>query len=382
MKSGKRILMLLLMFAMLLPLLGCDAEVTEPAITNDAATGTQFTTQESDEEDKSDKPDATVEGEEELIASEDAWKGNVMMRMPIHQLTSRLEDVRTVRFMDNLEDAPADAVDLSENGDGSVLGWMIGTDVYIAGNGGINGENAQGLFYCLSELEVIAFGEAFHTEYTWSMADMFAGCASLKEVDVENLNTSSVYSMANMFSMSVPGDDGQFSLKPSVLTKLDVSGWDTSKVGEMSCMFYGCDQLTELDVSNWNTSNVESMYYMFAGCGKLVELDVSEWDTSAVIFSRGMFCECYSLERLDVSNWNVEEFRFTDDMFRDCRSLRFLDVSKWNTQSIAEAQRMFLDCPAQHTVDLSGWDLSIYMHGDFMNPGTLVNGVPWEELFG
>ena len=50
------------------------------------------------------------------------------------------------------------------------------------------------------------------------------------------------------------------------LTSIDTTGWDTSKVTDMSYMFSDCNSLTSLDVSNWDTSKVTNMSIMFSSC--------------------------------------------------------------------------------------------------------------------
>lgn len=54
-----------------------------------------------------------------------------------------------------------------------------------------------------------------------------------------------------------------------LLTNLDISNFDTSKVTNMSGMFNGCGSLTNLDLSNFNTSNVTDMSNMFYNSGSL-----------------------------------------------------------------------------------------------------------------
>jgi len=49
----------------------------------------------------------------------------------------------------------------------------------------------------------------------------------------------------------------------------------------MGWMFYGCSSLTSLDLSGWDTSKVTNMSSMFYGCSKL-SVDCSNWDVSKV----------------------------------------------------------------------------------------------------
>ncbi|WP_044088143.1 BspA family leucine-rich repeat surface protein, partial [Bifidobacterium bombi] len=70
---------------------------------------------------------------------------------------------------------------------------------------------------------------------------------------------------------------------------LDVSGWDTSQVTDMSHMFAGVSVLTSLDVSHFDTSNVQDMTAMFRESSGLTSLDVSGWDMSHVTSMYSMF---------------------------------------------------------------------------------------------
>ena len=47
------------------------------------------------------------------------------------------------------------------------------------------------------------------------------------------------------------------------ITKIDFSAFDTSKVTDMRCMFWGCKSLQSINVSSFNTENVKDIKYMF-----------------------------------------------------------------------------------------------------------------------
>ena len=68
----------------------------------------------------------------------------------------------------------------------------------------------------------------------------------------------------------------------SQLTSLDVTGFDTSNVTNMSSMFDNCSQLTSIDVTGFDTSNVTNMYKMFYGCSQLTSLDVTNFSMSKI----------------------------------------------------------------------------------------------------
>lgn len=63
-------------------------------------------------------------------------------------------------------------------------------------------------------------------------------------------------------------------------------------------MFGYCSKLTSLDLSNFNTSKVTNMSDMFYGCSKLTSLNLSSFDTSDVTNMSNMFSNCYSLRTI------------------------------------------------------------------------------------
>ena len=121
-----------------------------------------------------------------------------------------------------------------------------------------------------------------------STAWWFHGCRNLTNVDITNLDTSAVTSMAGMFSWCV-------SLK-----SLDVSSFDTKSVTSMDRMFENCSSLKSLDLSSFNTSAVTSMGRMFVFCRSLKSLDLSSFDTSAVTNMVDMFDFSDALETLTL----------------------------------------------------------------------------------
>ena len=76
---------------------------------------------------------------------------------------------------------------------------------------------------------------------------------------------------------------------------IDISGWDTSNVKDMTMMFYGCFDLTDIiGIENMNIDNVECMDYMFSDCRKLDITDkIKNWKVNPKnVRVSGMFREC------------------------------------------------------------------------------------------
>ena len=146
-----------------------------------------------------------------------------------------LEDVYYVSFLSSLKSAPSDAWDMSDAGDGSILAWMSGNNLYVASNGKIApNPNASNMFRRFINLKAINFGDSFDTSNVTNMSYMFSSCRSL--------------------------------------TNLDLSCFNTSKVMNMSQMFDGCENLVYLDLSYFHASSATTTTNMFKNCDMLKAL--------------------------------------------------------------------------------------------------------------
>ncbi|MBO4249653.1 MAG: BspA family leucine-rich repeat surface protein [Paludibacteraceae bacterium] len=124
---------------------------------------------------------------------------------------------------------------------------------------------------------------------------------------LENLNTSQVTNMSNMFSGCCE------------LTELDLSHFNTEKVVWMTCMFAYCKKIQALDLSSFKTTNVKHMRSMFRGCNALTSLDVSHFDISKVINMDYMFYDCPNLTTIYCDeDWSKYPSVSSTNMFTDC----------------------------------------------------------------
>ena len=194
----------------------------------------------------------------------------------------------------------------------------------------------------------VVFDVSFASARPKSCNSWFMECEKLEAIDgIENLNTSKVTDMWNMF----------YNCKS--LTSLDLKTFDTHNVLSMSYMFFGCNNLTYLNVSSFDTSNVGSMMWMFAGCWKLTNLSVSNFDMHRVRYMTGMFSSCKGLTHIDVSKFNTENVKRMQAVFQDCENLSSLDLSGFNTSKVNDIASMFNSCKSLTSLDLSNFDTQL-----------------------
>ena len=206
---------------------------------------------------------------------------------------------------------------------GEIYAYRKGNVIYIAPAGGVDKvmyapKNSAYLFdsrYAGTVVESLTSisFDNLNTSKVTNMSSMFYQCKSLTSLDLRNFDTGNVTDMSYMFYMF----NGN-----TALTKLDLSSFNTSKVTTMMGMFQGCTLLPELDVSNFNTSNVTNMQSMFETCKGLTTLDLSSFNVSPSCTKASMFEKCTALKTIYASqDWAVEGNSTGMNMFKDCTSL-------------------------------------------------------------
>ena len=152
---------------------------------------------------------------------------------------------------------------------------------------------------------------------------------NILDIDLSNFDTSKVTDMRCMF------------YGMSNLTTLNLSNFDTSQVTGMGCMFSKMSSLTSLNLSNFDTSKVTDMYAMFSGMSNLTTLNLSSFDTSNVTDMYAMFSSMYNLTTLDISSFNTSKVTNMSEMFCDVYNLTTLDLSNFDTSQVTNMQHMF-----------------------------------------
>ena len=180
------------------------------------------------------------------------------------------------------------------------------------------------LAYDCSNIKSVVFEPSFKQARPKSTAYWFYHAQLLESiVGLENLNTSEVTDMNNMFSGC------------SSLSSLDLSHFDTGNVINMGYLFYKCYSLTNIDLTGFDTKNVTDMSFMFGYCSSLTSIEFGDFDTCNTINMQSMFISCSNLSVLDLSNFNTSNLKIILGMFSDCSNLTTIYVSdSWTTANV------------------------------------------------
>lgn len=174
------------------------------------------------------------------LASKDLWYTGITEKSDITSITITPGFPRTpsVEAGERIE-----TWDASEMQNGRITCQVIGTELYIYTHGAdkiLLNVDASYTFAGFSSVSEIYGLELLDTSETANMYWMFGDCDKLREI------------------------------------KIPLS-WDTGKVQNMSYMFYNNASLKMVDINNLDMSAVVDMSYMFGFCSAIDTLDVSSW---------------------------------------------------------------------------------------------------------
>ena len=214
----------------------------------------------------------------------------------------------------------------------------------------LNADSSRMFFLWYGEQKIKNFLEldlsGFNTSNVTNMSQMFARMSNLTTLDLSNFDTSKVTNMSYMF-------ENMYNL-----TTINLSSFDTSQVTDMHSMFFEISNLTTLDLSSFDTSQVTNMSSMFSGMRDLATLDLSNLDTSKVTDMQSMFSGMRDLATLNLSNFDTSKVTDMQSMFSGMFSLTSLDLSSFDTSQVTNMGFMFYSMTNLVTLDLSNFNTS------------------------
>ena len=142
--------------------------------------------------------------------------------------------------------------------------------------------------YLLPKVDMSSFD--FHNANDFT--SIFSNCNSLQTIVFGKSNTSNIIKMKNAFAGV--GGNGEF-------TCVDA---DFSSATIMDSAFKGCTA-TSINLSGWKTTSVQNLSSTFAGCGNAKKINISGWSADNVTSIGSMFNSAY-IEEIDLGpNFNV-----------------------------------------------------------------------------
>ena len=134
-----------------------------------------------------------------------------------------------------------------------------------------------------------------------------------------------VKSLSNFFRDIAAYNKGDASSKNII--SVDFTNFDSSKLEEANCMFYGCSSIEEINFDNFATSGkIKDMSYMFYDCTNIKAIDLSQLVSSSVENTKFMFANCKSLKFLDISNFDLATTADVDEMFNSLDKLEYINI--------------------------------------------------------
>ena len=141
-----------------------------------------------------------------------------------------------------------------------------------------------------------------------------------KQIDLAGLNAPS------LSSFSFNGN--------SLLETLNISGWNAPNITDMSGCFADLTNLeTIIGIESFDTSKLKYASNAFQNTQKLRDLNLSGWNTSKLENMSGMFLGS-GIENVIVSTWGTPVLKYADNAFKNCKNLKQLDLSGWNTSAM------------------------------------------------
>ena len=258
--------------------------------------------------------------------------------------------VTEIEIVDSYSGASTESWDASAAQDGSVMGYINGTKLIIAGNGYgkvLANADSTSAFNAFTNVTSFTGLNKLDTSNVTNMQTMFNNLDNIQTLDLSSFNTSKVTNFYSIFG----GNDK--------LTTLNLTGWDTSAAKDMGQMFYVCNALTTINgLSSFNTANVTDMSGMFHGCKAMTSLDLSNFNTAKVKTLSMMFYQCSNLETVKLTSFDTSNVTSLYAMFQYCYKLKAADLSSFNTAKVTNMRSMFGSCEAVENLDLSSFDTS------------------------
>ena len=180
-------------------------------------------------------------------------------------------------------------------------------------------------------------------------------------------------------------------------TLTDILGmelWDTSKVTDMSYLFYHTGVSSIGPLATWNVGAVTDMSYAFFYLTGLTSLQpLALWRPSSLTNARSMFQDSGITSLSGLEDWDTQNLQTAQDMFSETPITDTDALADWDTGNLQTMTHMFFNCPNLSDISaVMGWDVSHVTNasscfwgcpitGAVTCPWDAASGANWEQLF-
>ena len=229
--------------------------------------------------------------------------------------------------------------------------------------------DASYMFYRTTSSQNAVIPATFKTHHISNMKDMFGGF-KVPLLDISNMAFDSVTTMEEMFIGLEPRDisldDDKYSAKQIIwpdhtveapyltslrslyrdnhyLDQVVFPKMNTHSLTDLGYMFSGLGQyITRMDLTGLDTSRVENIEGMFAYDGFDFAPVKIAFDTSNVKNMQSMFSKSWTQdEHIDLTGLNVSNVVNMSDIFNESKWLEVIDLTGWDTRNVEDMSRMF-----------------------------------------
>jgi len=167
----------------------------------------------------------------------------------------------------------------------------------------------------------------------------------------EPLNNWDVSNVTNMHAMF---DNAYAFNRP-------LNNWEVGNVTDMSEMFSSMEALAfNQPIGNWNVSNVTNMYSMFSEA-KEFNQPIGDWDVSNVTDMQGMFFGAKAFNQ-PLGNWNVKNVTDMKAMFYGAEAFN-QPIENWDVSDVTDMKGIFIDANTFNQ-SLENWNLTFQANLD------------------
>ncbi len=154
----------------------------------------------------------------------------------------------------------------------------------------------------------------------------------------------------------------------------DISGWDVSKVTNMSELFK--ESQFNKDISGWDVKKVTNMSNMFNRSA--FNQDISRWDVGKVTDMSNMFKDNTVFDK-NIASWDVRKVTTMASMFNNAEAFN-QDIAGWEVDSVTTIEQMFREATT-FAQDLEAWGehiagRTVAMGNIFTNAGVSDANIP------